>query len=124
MIFNPTRFSFGSNNQPVVRDIALNQSSIVLVSKEGEAFIGALSHSPSKKSKECNSNGTKTFSKLDHLKREQVFRMHVKRIPGVYRANTIACDPLGKNFAVTQVGMGLHDKIKCISYVSINSIIC
>ena len=76
---------------------------MVILSKEGEAFIGTLSSTPRKKIKESNLSPTKTVTRLENSKREPFTQLYVKRIPGIYRGNTIVCDPVGKNFAVTHV---------------------
>lgn len=88
-------------------DIVLCNSSMAFVSRHGEAFIGTLSHAGSnvRKKKENQSFSQQTSSKLrvDFSKRDQLVQINIQRMPGIHRATSVACDPAGKNFAVTHV---------------------
>lgn len=85
-------------------DIALFKSSLAFVSREGEAFMGTIANTLHGKRKvEGQSTVEKISTRFEFTKREQLVQINIQRIPGIYRATGITCDPSGRNFAVTQV---------------------
>lgn len=76
---------------------------MVLISKEGECFIGSFAHSTARKKLENSFTRLQVTSRIDNPKRNPFVYIHAKRVPGIYRATTVVCDPAGKNFAVTHV---------------------
>lgn len=79
---------------------------MILVNKEGEAFIGTLAQTSGKKTKaETQFSPMQIVSRIEYPKRDPFIQIHIKRVPGIYRATTVVCDPAGKNFAVTHVSI-------------------
>lgn len=77
---------------------------MILISREGEAFLGTLAQTAGKKTKmETPISPMQIISRSEYPKRDHFIQIHVKRVPGIYRASTVVCDPVGKNFAVTHV---------------------
>lgn len=86
-----------------MRDVTLCKHSVAFVSSEGECFLGSLKRiNPTKKSGLSSSNEL-IVTRPEYAKRNHVVHINTKRLPGICRATSIACDPLGKNFAVTHV---------------------
>ena len=86
-----------------MKDVSLGKNAILLVNREGGAFVGTIGKTfVSKRKTEayCASQGNVTRMELP--KQEQLVRIHIQRIPGIYRATSIVCDPAGKNFAAIQ----------------------
>lgn len=101
---NSYRCSFRLGHDFAVQDVALCKNSIILVSREGEVFIGTLGQIIGKKTKmETQLSPVQIVSRVEYPKRDQFIQVHIKRVPGIHRATTVVCDPVGKNFAVTHV---------------------
>ncbi|XP_057374411.1 inhibitor of Bruton tyrosine kinase-like [Daphnia carinata] len=99
-----TRCTFRGSPFCIMKDIALFKNSLAFVNREGEAFVGAIANtSPGKRKVEAQSTVEQISTRIEFLKREQFVQIHIQRIPGIHRATSIACDPTGKNFAVTQI---------------------
>lgn len=99
-----TRCTFRGSPFCVMKDIALFKNSLAFVNREGEAFVGTIGNtSPGKRKVESQSTIEQISTRIEFPKREQFVQIHIQRIPGIYRATSIACDPTGKNFAVTQI---------------------
>lgn len=82
-----------------MKDISLCKNAMVFVNREGGAFVGTIGKSfVSKRKLEAHCTTQQIASRL----LEKFVQIHVERIPGVYRATSIVCDPAGKNFAVIQ----------------------
>lgn len=76
---------------------------MALVSREGEVFVGTIKTGGSVRKKlDPQSSSQQAISK-EFPKREQFVHINIQRVPGLYRATSVVCDPAGKNFAVTQV---------------------
>ena len=100
MLSNRCLFRLG--RQLIIKDVSLNNSSMLLVSQEGEAFSGTLIHRSNRKV-ETFSPSTGSKSWIEFAKAEQCDQIKIKRIPGICRAVAASSDPEGKNFAVIQV---------------------
>lgn len=103
------RCTFRGSPFCVMKDIALFKNSLAFVNREGEAFVGTIGNtSPGKRKVESQCTIEQISTRIEFPKREQFVQIHIQRIPGIYRATSIACDPTGKNFAVTQVCPSVH----------------
>lgn len=78
---------------------------MVFINREGGAFRGTIGKTFVNKRKteaHCASATHQIVSRMDLPKQEKFIQIHIERMPGVYRATSIVCDPAGKNFAVIQ----------------------
>ncbi len=105
MLSNRCLFRLG--RQLIITDVSLNNSSMLLVSQEGEAFSGTLIHRSIRKV-EAFSPATVSKSWIEFAKAEQCDQIKIKRIPGICRAVAASSDPEGKNFAVIQVSISYY----------------
>ena len=99
----------------IIKDVVMGNTSIFLVSKEGEAFNGKLIYKESASKKADASptaNQRAKDSWIEFAKREQSYQIKVQRIPNIYHAVSFACDPEERNFAVLQVMAILLTKMK------------
>lgn len=115
--FQWSRCFFRLGHPLYIKDVALGNSSMVLISKEGEAFNGRLFHKESKKS-DASQAVQRTSSWKEFAKREQCYQIKVQRIPHVYHAVSVACDPEEKNFAVVQVWTIFREITKYLTYLN------
>ncbi len=87
-----------------MKDVSICKNAILLVNREGGAFVGTVGKSfVSKRKTEAHCATQEYVSRIELPKQEHLVRIQIQRIPGVYRATSIVCDPAGKNFAVIQV---------------------
>lgn len=100
LIYNRCFFRIG--RPLIIKDIALSNSSMALVSREGEVFNGTLIPKDTKKM-DAQQSVQRTSSWIEFAKREQSYQIRVQRVPFIYHAESIACDPEGKNFTAIQV---------------------
>ncbi len=104
------RCLFTLNRELLVRDISVNKSSVLLVSKEGLCYEGThqrrsptASSSPSniKPPPTSTSNDATSLSMV--LAKKSIDLIKVRRVPNVFRGTFVASDPKGENFCVLQL---------------------
>lgn len=101
-----------SRPQPLITELAIFRSELLLVTDSGDVFQGTITQSPvvqvhgqshKAASHSPGHHRDRFLPSKQHTSKDPLLSLKVKRIAGIHRAVQVSADPKGRNFCVLQV---------------------